>query len=55
LSGGGSNLGNVDDYINKQTNILVNRTEEPELNVVKGLNKIVSDSNYKSIISNMQR
>jgi rod shape-determining protein MreB len=49
LTGGSSKIRNLDRLFEEMTNIRVNVTENPEECVVRGLNKIVSDSKYQKL------
>ncbi len=49
ITGGASQIKQLDDLFASITNIKVNRCDEPEESVVRGLIKIVSDEKYKHL------
>ena len=49
ITGGASQIRQLDDLFTQITNIRVNRCDEPEESVVRGLVKIVSDEKYKHL------
>ena len=55
LAGGGSQLKHMGDLITDLTKIKVNETEDPALCVVRGLNHIVSESQYQTLAYNLKR
>lgn len=54
ITGGGSQIQNLDQLFTQVTNIQVNTCENPEESVVRGLIKIVSDDKYKRLTFNMK-
>lgn len=46
LTGGGSNLKDLAEFFNEETNIKVNVCEDAEKTVANGLNKVLSDDKY---------
>ncbi len=54
ITGGGSQIENLDHLFTQITNIRVNTCESPEESVVRGLIKIVSDEKYKRLTFNMK-
>ncbi len=54
ITGGGSQIQNLDELFMQITNIRVNTCEDPEESVVRGLSKIVSDQKYKHLTFNMK-
>lgn len=54
ITGGGSQIQNLDALFTQITNIRVNTCEEPEEAVVRGLIKIVSDEKYKHLTFSMK-
>ncbi len=55
ITGGGSQIHNLDKLIEEITNIKVNTTDTPEESVVRGLVKIVSDSKYRKLPFTMKK
>lgn len=49
LTGGASQVNHLAALVNKGTGLKVNVCEDPSLSVVKGLEKIIKDDNYKSV------
>ena len=54
ITGGGSQIDNLDKLFEKITNIKVNSCDKPEESAVRGLVKIVSDSKYKRLPFSMK-
>ena len=55
ITGGGSQIHNLDKLIEGITNIKVNTTDAPEESAVRGLVKIVSDSKFKKLPFTMKK
>ena len=55
ITGGGSQIHNVDRLFEGITNIKVNTTDAPEESAVRGLVKIVSDSKFKKLPFTMKK
>ena len=55
ITGGGSQIHNLDKLFEGITNIKINTTDEPEESAVRGLVKIVSDSKYRKLPFTMKR
>lgn len=55
ITGGGSQIHNLDKLFENITNIKVNTTDEPEESAVRGLVKIVSDSKFKKLPFTMKK
>ena len=55
ITGGGSQIHNLDKLFEKITNIKVNTTDAPEESAVRGLVKIVSDSKYRKLPFTMKK
>ena len=49
LTGGGSNIKDMDKLFTQITNIKVNTCDNPEETAVRGLSKIATDSKYKRL------
>ena len=54
ITGGGSQIDNLDKLFEEITNIKVNSCDKPEESAVRGLVKIVSDSKYKRLPFSMK-
>ncbi|MCR5271691.1 MAG: rod shape-determining protein [Lachnospiraceae bacterium] len=54
ITGGGSQIKDLDELFTNITNIKVNRCEEPEESVVRGLMAIVSEEKYKHLTFTMK-
>ncbi|MBO5371801.1 MAG: rod shape-determining protein [Lachnospiraceae bacterium] len=54
ITGGGSQIQDLDQLFTQITNIRVNTCESPKESVVRGLIKIVSDEKYKRLTFNMK-
>lgn len=54
ITGGGSQIDNLDKLFEQITNIKVNSCDKPEESAVRGLVKIVSDSKYKRLPFSMK-
>ena len=54
ITGGGSQIHNLDQLFKQITGIEINTCEEPEECVVRGLVKIVSDSKFKHLAFSMK-
>ncbi|MCR5467510.1 MAG: rod shape-determining protein [Lachnospiraceae bacterium] len=54
ITGGGSQIQNLDELFTQITNIKVNRCETPEESVVRGLMSIVSEEKYKHLTFTMK-
>ena len=55
ITGGGSQIHNLDKLFESITNIKVNTTDAPEESAVRGLVKIVSDSKFKKLPFTMKK
>ena len=55
ITGGGSQIHNLDKLFESITNIKVNTTDAPEESAVRGLVKIVSDSKFKQLPFTMKK
>ena len=55
ITGGGSQIHNLDKLFENITNIKVNTTDAPEESAVRGLVKIVSDSKFKKLPFTMKK
>jgi len=55
ITGGGSQIHNLDKLFESITNIKVNTTDSPEESAVRGLVKIVSDSKFKKLPFTMKK
>ena len=55
ITGGGSQIHNLDRLFESITNIKVNTTDAPEESAVRGLVKIVSDSKYRKLPFTMKK
>jgi len=54
LSGGGSLILGIDDFLNKETKMKLNLVEEPRYAVIRGIGKIIEDfNNFKKLIINV--
>ncbi len=54
ITGGGSQIKNLDELFTNITNIKVNRCEDPEESVVRGLMSIVSEEKFKHLTFTMK-